>query len=502
MGILFDDFEIDLATREVRKSGAPLGMEPKVYDLLVFLVENADRVVDRDTILEHVWDGRIVSDAAISSCIKAVRMVLGDSGQAQRYIKTVHGRGFRFVGTFAEKSSTGLVNVGTSPSLAILPFDIVDDAKVLVRLADGLADDLLTMLTRIPLLSLASRRSCFALRGTTLSPQEIHRELGVTYILEGSLQQTSQGHRVRLQLVRAESGFHSWAQQFDIDGDDLTGEALLTAVLPRLETALIETMVADLTEAEGARSVNAQLIHAMGLLSLKGWNPASFAEAETVLRDLLQRDPDHPVGRAYLALILGLGSRIGMFEASAEVVAGAIAEAETALVLAGNDSTVLGLAACALADIGQPDRAIPLLRKALDINPNNAQAWVAHGAALLLVEKYQDAVTSLERGIKISAMDAQIAIWWSFLAIATLFVGDAERAADHASTGCRADDRNHIPRVVSAGIDHMRGMQEAKIQSLQDALRINPTLTAREIRRLVGPDLGNALFEDVTALRA
>lgn len=493
----FDSFEIDLATRELRCDGAPIGMEPKVFDLLVYLVENSERVASRDMIIENVWQGRIVSDAAISSCIKNARSVLGDNGQAQRYIKTVHGRGFRFVGSFNQEFPKTTVPAATNPSLAIMPFHVHGTRPDLDQIGDALVDDLITILPRVPLLSLASRRSCFALKGTTMSSQEIHAQLNVTYLLEGSLQQSTDGCRVRLQLVRAETGFHSWARQFDVPDDVKETGDLLKVILPRLETALVETMVADLTLEEGPKSVNAQLIHAMGLLSLRGWNPDAFSEAEAVLRDLLYREPNHPIAHAYLALIMGLGSRIGMFEVSDEIIKNTIKEAEIALDLAKGDSTVLGIAACAIADVGFPDRAIPLLKKALDLNPNNAQAWVALGAAYLLVEKYQEAVDALMHGVQMSAMDAQIAIWLSFLGMARLLLGDIDGALEHAKDACQADDRNHIPHMILAAVELARKNDTGCAGALRQAQRIHPEMSKREVYRLVGRDLGVILYENM-----
>ncbi len=335
MTIRFDNFEIDLSTREVRRNDVPLGIEPKVFDLLVFLINNANRVVSRDDMIGAVWDGRILSDATVSSCVKAVRNALGDDGKTQKFVRTIHGRGFRFVGSFTDhdaECSTGLARTETKgASLAILPFDVAGNDPGLVALGTALAADLLTMLNRIPLLSLASRRAAQAM---AVDPV---RTPDVTYLVDGSLSRSGKNLRAHIQLVRTESGFHSWAQRFEVPGEGATAEALLTAILPRLETAIVETMVADRTQSEGPDSTSAQLIHAMGLLSLKGWNRASFSEAEQVLRDLLARDPDQPIARAYHALILGLGSRIGIFEASPPLVAEAIAEAERALDLAGSE---------------------------------------------------------------------------------------------------------------------------------------------------------------------
>ena len=94
----FDEFELTLDAFELRKSSELVAVEPQVFGLLVHLIENRDRVVTRDELIEAIWDGRFVSESAVSTRIKSARKAIDDDGQTQRFIKTVHGRGFRFVG--------------------------------------------------------------------------------------------------------------------------------------------------------------------------------------------------------------------------------------------------------------------------------------------------------------------------------------------------------------------------------------------------------------------
>ncbi|MEL6366077.1 MAG: transcriptional regulator, partial [Pseudomonadota bacterium] len=103
MRVCFGDFELDAAARELRRGGEAVRVEPQVFDLIVYLIEKRARVVSRDDIIDAVWDGRIVSDAAISSRIKSARQALGDDGRAQAVIKTVHGKGFRFIADVSER---------------------------------------------------------------------------------------------------------------------------------------------------------------------------------------------------------------------------------------------------------------------------------------------------------------------------------------------------------------------------------------------------------------
>src|SRR5262245_34849523 len=166
----FGAFELDVATIELRANGTLHSLEPQVFALLALLVENRDRVVAKDELIEKVWDGRIVSDAAISSRVKSARQALGDDGRAQRFIRTIHGRGFRFVAevrgsrasaahvTEARQAASTDQNLEATvqqldrlsrPSLAVLPFRVLGDAGRYAPLASALPDELITDLSRL-----------------------------------------------------------------------------------------------------------------------------------------------------------------------------------------------------------------------------------------------------------------------------------------------------------------------------------------------------------------
>ena len=157
------------------------------------------------------------------------------------------------------------------------------------------------------------------------------------------------------------------------------------------------------------------------------------------------------------------------------------------------DSNVLGVAGCSLADIGQPLRAIPVLKKAIEVNPNNGQGWSALGSAYLIVGKHDDAVHHLQKGVDVSPLDSRLAIWNTMLALAYLLAGDPERAEAAALDGCQSNDRIYLPRVVLAAIHLAGGDQAAATRELQESYRIKPDLSQNQINRLVGKDLGAAL---------
>ncbi|MGI9407751.1 MAG: winged helix-turn-helix domain-containing protein [Hyphomicrobiaceae bacterium] len=498
----FGEFELDAQKFELRQNGATLHVEPLVFDLVRCLAENAGKVMSRDDIIEQVWDGRIVSDATVSGCIKSARKTLGDSGDSQSIIRTVRGRGFQFVADVAScEAGNGHApaaghagpTTAAEPSLIILPFQIFGDGGEIEAIADGLAENLTTVLTRVPLLSVTARSSSFALKGKAVSAADVRRDFGVDYMLEGSIQMLDDLVRANVQLIETENGFHLWAQQFDCPHEPDVMRHLLHDILPRLETQLVRAIFNSLGTGDGEMSSRQMLIKAMGTLSLKGWHRDSFGEASNLLRKSISKEPGLALSHAYLAIILGLGHRVGLLQKSESVVREAVEEAETALKLDNMDSNVLGLAGCALADVGQPDRAIPLLRKAVDINPNNAQAWSALGSAQLINGLTDDAIHNLQHGIEISPMDNRLSVWQTLLSIAHLQSGDLDQALAAAQAGCQSDDLTYLPRVLLAATHLARGEKEDATMALRECHRVKPDLSEREMQELVGPKLAAAL---------
>ena len=498
----FDNFELDADKFELRENGSVLQVEPLVFDLVRCLAENAGRVMSRDEIIDRVWGGRIVSDATVAGCIKSARKALGDSGEHQTIIRTVRGRGFQFVADVRAGCESAIqpigahetaANVAKQPSLVVLPFQVFGSDGELVAIADGLVENLTTVLTRVPLLGLISRSSSFALKDKPIRADDIRRDLGVDYMLEGSLQHQGQQVRVNVQLIETNTGFHLWAQHFERPHGEEVMSELLQDILPRLEPQLVRAMFNGLGSESGELSSQQLLLRAMGLLSLKGWHRETFREAADLLRQSITLALGLALTHAYLALILALGHRVGLLQKSSAVVSEAIDEADVALKLDNMDSNVLGLAGCALADAGQPERALPVLRNAVEINPNNGQAWAALGSAELFTGSVDDAVASLVRGIAISPKDSRLSVWNSLLSMAYLQSKEPECALAAAEEGCQCDDRMYLPRVLRAAVLLVQGQAGSAKQAFDECLRVKPDLSMEEIAALVGPKLGAKL---------
>ena len=245
----FAGFELDTSRRDLSKDGVPIPLEPKVLDLIVWLATHPGQLVSRDDLIEHVWNGRIVSDSAISSAINAARAALGDSGSQQRLIKTVPRRGFRFEGNPAASQTLVPGNKSDKPSLAILPFENLSGDPEQRYFSDGITDDIITELSRYDELFVVARHSSFAFRGASTTPAEIARELGVQYIAEGSVRRAGGRIRVTARLIDPFAGNDLWSERFDRDIADLF------EVQDEISAVIANTLVGAITKQHHSRAL-------------------------------------------------------------------------------------------------------------------------------------------------------------------------------------------------------------------------------------------------------
>ena len=233
MLFLFDEFVLDTGRRELRGAAGPIPVEPQVFDLLAYLVRNRNHVVSKDDILAAIWGKRIVSESAMTTRINAARRAIGDSGEEQRLIKTLPRKGMRFVGAVREEQEPWTLTQPppfepsnpfaplNQPSIAVLPFTNLNGDPEQQYFSDGITEDIITELSRFRSLFVIARQSSFAFKGRLIKVQEIAHELGVAFIVEGSVRRASDRIRINVQLVDASSGNHLWAEHYDRDLRDI-----------------------------------------------------------------------------------------------------------------------------------------------------------------------------------------------------------------------------------------------------------------------------------------
>lgn len=237
----FGDVEIDADRYELRRAAAAHPVEPLVFDLLVFLARNPNRVVSRDEVVEQVWQGRVVSDATIASCIKSVRRALGDSGESQTYLRTVRGRGFELtaqvqaVTASAPPASTppatapppAIVPPVTSgaapasvPMLVVIPF-VNLSADTDEYFADGLTEDIITNLGRFRDLRVIGGSSSFQFKGRTVDLEDVRARTKAGYVVQGSVRRSAGQVRISVQLIDGLDGVQLWGERYDREMQDI-----------------------------------------------------------------------------------------------------------------------------------------------------------------------------------------------------------------------------------------------------------------------------------------
>src|SRR6195952_2680424 len=247
MQFRFADHVLDVALRELRRSGEPIALEPQVFDLLVHLIRNRDRVVSKEDLVASVWDGRTVSDSTLTSRINAARRAVGDSGEAQSMIRTVARKGFRFVGDVADALEPQVPRLPRDrPSIAVLPFNNLSGDRDQEYFADGMVAEIITGLSRVKWLFVISRNSTFIYKGRPIDVKTVGRELGVRYVLEGSVRRSGDQVRVTGQLIETETAAHVWTDRYEgtLENifalqDEMT-MSVVGAVEPTLRKAEIE----------------------------------------------------------------------------------------------------------------------------------------------------------------------------------------------------------------------------------------------------------------------
>jgi TolB-like protein len=483
---LFDDVAVDTDRRELRRGGDLRPVEPQVFDLLEFLIRNRDRVVSRDDLLAAIWNGRIVSESTLASRINAARTAIGDNGEDQRLIRTLLRKGIRFVGAVREEQKPeaagvtaivaekpeGPLSLPDRPSIAVLPLANMSADPEQDYFADGISEDIITGLSKLRWFFVIARNSSFTYKGRAMDIRQVGRELGVRYVLEGSVRRGGNRVRITAQLIDAVSGKHLWGDRYD---GELTDIFALQDEITRKVVAAIEP---KLMEAEGIRSQNRSpedlgawdmLIRASSLF----WRLTKdeSQEAIALLKQLIDRHPLYAPARGMLAFVL-LVSRQGGWHMMEPQITQAANLAARAVELDDADPwahLALGFVAFTRR---RTDEAVEEFQRALDLNPNFAAAHGFLGCALAFDARSDQAVDHIEQAIRMSPHDPQNALLNAALAAAHYQAGRYAEAVGIARKAIRQrfeltnGHRIYVASLAQAGLLEEARAALARLQEL------------------------------------
>jgi DNA-binding winged helix-turn-helix (wHTH) protein len=323
----FGEFELDLDAVELRANGVPCSVEPQVFALLALLIENRGRLVAKEQILEKIWDGRVVSDAALSSRVKAARQAIGDDGKAQRFIRTAHRRGFRFVAEVRVSSSRqssesiaslvatvdkdpvpsagALPAVIAQPSLAVLPFQLVGaHNQRLEALASAIPDELILEFSRLHWLLVTARGSSFRLSPNESGFGDIGKLLGVRYCLTGRIELSASRVCVIVTLVDTADSTVVWAGDSSACVDDVhtIRDEIRSQVLAALEIR-IPAHEANRARVRAIEDLDAWSAYHLGLQHIYRFNRLDNRRAVQLFERAVGLDPTFARAHAGLSFV-------------------------------------------------------------------------------------------------------------------------------------------------------------------------------------------------------
>ena len=443
MQFLFEDHVLDTDRRELRRGAQEIPVGPQVFDLLVYLVQNRERVVTKDELLDAVWSRRFVSESNLTTRINAARKAIGDSGEEQRLIRTVPRKGFRFVGvvSIAAETATKEVPARTAttriplplpdkPSIAVLPFQNLSGDPEQEYFTDGMVEDITTALSRIGWLFVIARNSSFTYKGKTVDVKQVGHELGVRYVLEGSVRKGRSRVRITGQLIDATTGGHIWADRFDgtledvFELQDRVTASVVGAIEPQLQRAEIQRAGRKPTE-----SLDAYDYFLRGTARLHLYTKDSLLEARELYQRATELDPNYasPYGMAaWCILRLRVNGRLT--DPDREIADG-VRLARRAAALGKDDPTALSSSGYCLARLaGEVETGAAHIERALTLNPNLAAAWSASGWVRIFLGEPADAIKLFERAIRLSPLDLFAFIACAGMSAAHLFAGRYDEA--------------------------------------------------------------------------
>lgn len=372
-----------------------------------------------------------------------------------------------------------------------MPLRTLADDLELKYLAEGFAEDLSILLARLPGFFVISQSSTLRLAASDQSLQAKGEQLGVQYIVEGTVRPIADRLRLSFHLVELPSGKDLYAEQMERDRKDAfhMPDELARAVVARLEPELAQAELAALHRRIPSDLGAWDLFRrAQSLVSIQGWHEDTFAEAAELLRQSVEKDPEFAPGHGFLALILAMGRLVGLSLDPDAALVEAERAAGRALALDSRDSVVLGFAGCAFVDLGNIERGLVAVRRATETDPSNAQAWAALGTTYLRMGNLQQGAKHLRHGLRISPLDARRAVWRTLLASGLLHAGQVNEAIEQATMASEDDANLFWPWLVLATALIRDGSTAAAGDAFARALEVRPEISERQIRKLVGTE--------------
>jgi TolB-like protein len=499
----FGPFKLDAELDVLSRATKPLPLGRRAAVLLRVLIERPGAPVSKDALIDLAWSGVAVEESNLTVQIAALRRALGEEPGGESWIETLPRRGYRFIGPAVTKLQARRTATMTAepfvisgkPSIAILPFQNLSGDPEQEYFADGIVEEIITALSRLRWLFVMARNSSFTYKGRAIDVRQAARELGVRYVLEGSVRKAADRVRVTGQLIDASTGAHLWADRFDRPlGDvfavqDEITVAVVGAIEPSLRSAEIERVKRKRPESLDAYDLVLQ-VH-----SIATFMPDSATKALPLLERALSIEPDYATAHGYAAILhQNLFIRGGMRDENRNA---AIRHAHSAITYGRDDAPALAMAGLAVGLVEHDfAAAMAAFEGAIAISPSYAVAYNLGSIVLAWAGEAERAIDWGEKALRLSPFDSWNFVAWLAIALAHFQRTRYEEAANAARKGIHCNPAFSICYVaLAAALAALEKLDEAKT-TVARLLAIQPGFTIA--RHCAGVDAVSTLAEPLS----
>jgi TolB-like protein/Flp pilus assembly protein TadD len=417
-------------------------LTPKALALLSFIAGRPGEIVAKKDLFCAVWPDVAVGDAALVTCMQELRKALGDNARRPRYIETVHRRGYRFVGRIAPAGkpaadSTPALPLPDKPSVAVLPFDNMSGDPEQDYFTDGILEDLTTGLGRIHWLFVIARNSTSVYKNRAVDVKQVARELGVRYVLEGSVRRIGMRLRINAQLVDAVTGGHLWAERYERElGDIFAVQDEITASVAAAIEPRVLAAEGIRTLSRSATDLGAWELVARAQTHFWRMTKADYGIAIAALDSAAKAHPDYAPARSMLGFCLMFAAHMGWTNRERDLIRGR-RHASRAIALDDRDPWGhIALGYWALIE-RRTEECIAAFRRALDFNPNSASAHAHLGHGLAFAGQDCEAIMHAQAAIRLSPLDPMMALFLGTIAVAHYTAGRYAEALEYTTQAAR-----------------------------------------------------------------
>jgi TolB-like protein len=482
MAWTFGEFRLDPERFELVRGGELVRLEPQVLALLVHLVRNRDRLVTKEEIADAIWQRRSVSDASIASRIRSARQAVGDDGGAQTVIRTVHGRGFRFVAEVEEsraaragledRANTAPTPPTTRPSIAVLPFRALVIPAEFAILADAIPHEIIQALSRLRWLAVIARGSSFRFRQSEPDLGLVATALGARYVLSGDIEMRGNGLTVTMALVDTSTDEVIWGDRLSsgLDGIDDLRARIVTHLVSALDVYI------PLNEAQAAMQVKSEALDAwanyhLGLHHLYRFTAVDNAHAKQHFERAVAMDPRFARAHAGLSFTSFLDAFLHLDPDVAAATQAARRHAERGIELDPLDPFANFTMGRSHWLTNEPEAALDWLGRATTLNPNYAQGFYASAFTSMLVGNNVATESRLDTALQLSPLDPLLYGIHGVRSQMLMQTGDDQAAARWGDKAASTPGAHYLIAMIALAANSLAGRHNQAARWKQEVRR-------------------------------